>query len=502
MKQKSSVKIAAPSLGVALIPIVLTIALLAVQIFYYDDFTPHIALAIGFAITALVGWSQGYRWKDIESGAFHVLHVAMPSIATLIVVGMLVSTWISSGTVPLLIYYGLELIDPAWFLAAAMLLCSVVSLSIGTSWTTVGTVGLALVGIGTAFDIPVYWTAGAVVSGAFFGDKISPLSDTTNLAAAVTETNVFDHIRNMMPTTIPAMAIAFLIYLIVGGQTAADASQLEQIALFKEGLSNHFDLGVLPLIPLLVVMGLAFFKVSPIPALFTGFVLGAFVAVYNYGYNLNEVLTFAHSGFKISTESPSLDSLLNRGGVSSMTWVVTLMMFALAFGGALERTRCLESVVQSIMHMTKGFRGLQSSAICTSIATNAVSGDVYLSIALPGRMYGPEYDKQGYSRLNLSRAIEEGGTLVSPLIPWNAGGAFVMGTLGLTVTSGDYSALLYAPLAFACWLSPVIGILYAQTGWFSLRADAGHDDNEYKEGVDLVSDGRQVDSRQAGKGVI
>ena len=154
-----------------------------------------------------------------------------------------------------------------------------------------------------------------------------------------------------------------------------------------------------------------------------------------------------------------------------MTWVITLMMFALAFGGALERTRCLESVVRSILRLTKGFRGLQTSAILTSVATNVVSGDVYLSIALPGRMYGPEYNKHGYSRLNLSRAIEEGGTLVSPLIPWNAGGAFVMGTLGLTVVSGDYSALLYIPLAFACWLSPVIGIIYAQTGWFSKRSD-------------------------------
>ncbi|WP_271274122.1 Na+/H+ antiporter NhaC [Aliamphritea hakodatensis] len=472
MNESTSPKIAVPSLGVALIPIVLTIGLLAIQIFYYDDFTPHIALAIGFAITSLVGWSQGYRWKDIETGAFHVLHVAMPSIATLIVVGMLVSTWISSGTVPLLIYYGLELIDPAWFLAASMLLCSVVSLSIGTSWTTVGTIGLALIGIGAAFGIPVYWTAGAVVSGAFFGDKVSPLSDTTNLAAAVTETNVFNHIRNMMPTTIPAMLIAFIIYLFVGGQTTTDAAQLEQIALFKDGLKTHFDLGFLPLIPLITVMALAFFKVSPIPALFVGFVLGAAVAVINYGYNLNEVLTFAHSGFKINTGTASLDSLLNRGGVSSMTWVITLMMFALAFGGALERTRCLEAVVSAIMRMTKGFRGLQTSAILTSISTNAVSGDVYLSIALPGRMYGPEYNKLGYSRLNLSRAIEEGGTLVSPLIPWNAGGAFVMGTLGLTVVSGDYSALLYIPLAFACWLSPVIGIIYAQTGWFSKRAEA------------------------------
>ena len=472
MTNNTAPQIAMPNLWVALIPIVLTIGLLALQIFYYNDFTPHIALAIGIAIASLVGWAQGYRWKDIEAGAFHVLHVAMPSIATLILVGMLVSTWIASGTVPLLIYYGLELIDPAWFLAASMLLCSVVSLAIGSSWTTVGTIGLALVGIGSAFGIPLYWIAGAVVSGAFFGDKVSPLSDTTNLAAAVTETNVFAHIRNMMPTTIPAMLIAFVLYLLVGGQASVDAAQLEQIRLFKAGLNSHFDLGILALLPLLLVMALAFFKVSPIPALFAGFALGGLVAFINYDYSLNQLLTFAHSGFTISSGSESLDSLLNRGGVTSMTWVVTLMMFALAFGGALERTRCLESVVSAIMRLSKGFRGLQTNAILTSVATNAVSGDVYLSIALPGRMYGPEYDRLGYSRLNLSRAIEEGGTLVSPLIPWNAGGAFVIGTLGLSVASGDYSNLLYAPLAFACWLSPAIGILYAQTGWFSKRAES------------------------------
>ena len=359
-----------------------------------------------------------------------------------------------------------------------MLLCSVVSLCIGSSWTTVGTVGLALVGIGTAFDIPLYWTAGAVVSGSFFGDKISPLSDTTNLAAAVTETNVFDHIKNMMPTTVPAMIIAFLIYLFVGGQSNAGADQLAQIETFKAGLAANFDMGLFAILPLVVVMALAFLKISPIPALFTGFILGAGVAMMQYGYSFNEALTFAHSGFKISTESDALDSLLNRGGVTSMTWVVTLMMFALAFGGALERTRCLESLVGAVMRLSKGFRGLQTTAIMTSVTTNVVSGDVYLSIALPGRMYGPEYNKLGYSRLNLSRAIEEGGTLVSPLIPWNAGGAFVMGALGLTVVNGDYSVLLYAPLAFACWLSPVIGILYAQLGLFSKTAEADEIRNE------------------------
>lgn len=471
MKDYSTPSIPMPRLPLALIPIVLTIALLGVQIFYYDDFTPHIPLAIGFGITALVGWLQGYRWKDIEAGAFQVLHVAMPSIATLIIVGMLVGTWIASGTVPMLIYLGLELIDPSWFLAAAMLMCSMVSLSIGSSWTTVGTVGLALIGIGDAFGVPIYWTAGAVVSGAFFGDKISPLSDTTNLSPAVTETNIFDHIRYMLPTTIPAMLIALAVYLAVGGAEGGAGDSLARIETIKQGLADSFAMGVWQLLPLVVVIGLAFFKVAPIPALFIGVMLGGGVAILTQGASVHDALTFAHSGFAIETGTATLDSLLNRGGVTSMTWVVTLMMFALAFGGALERTRCLEAIVSAIMKRLKGFRGLQTSAILTSIATNVVSGDVYLSIALPGRMYKPAYDQVGYSRLNLSRAIEEGGTLVSPLVPWNAGGAFVIGALGLTVTAGDFSQLLYIPLAFACWLSPLFGILYAQLGWFSKRAE-------------------------------
>ena len=459
-----------PSIGLALVPIVVTIGLLGLQIFYYDDFTPHIVLGIGLAITAIVGWKLGYSWLEVQEGAFHVLHVALPAMATLVTVGMLVSTWIASGTVPILIYYGLDLIDPGWFLAAGMLLCSVVSLCLGTSWTTTGTVGLALVGIGEAFGIPIYWTAGAVVSGAFFGDKISPLSDTTNLAAAVTETNLFEHIKNMMPTTVPAMLIGFFVYLFVGG-TTVDTAQLEQIASYRQGIADNFEIGIIPLIPLVIVMTLAFFKVAPIPALFTGVVLGSIVAVFTYGYNFNEILTIAHSGFKVKTGTAALDSLLNRGGVSAMTWTITLVMFALAFGGALERTRCLEAIVNAIMRITKGFRGLQTNAILTSFLTNVVSGDVYLSLTLPGRMYASRYDELGYSRLNLSRAIEEGGTLMSPLVPWNAGGAFVMGALGLSMADGDYSVLLYIPLAFACWTAPVIGIFYAQTGLFSSRAD-------------------------------
>lgn len=461
----------APSLGLALVPVLLTLVVLGLQLFYFDDFTPHIPLAIGLAITGLVGLYLGHEWPSIEQGVFHVIHVSLPSVSVLITVGMIIGVWIASGTVPTLIYYGLEILSPQVFLAAAMILCSVVSVSLGTSWGTVGTVGLALMGIGAGFGIPVYWTAGAVVSGSFFGDKISPLSDTTNLAPAVTGTNLFDHIRNMMPTTIPAMLIALGIYTVVGYTTIdSQTTSFEKINAITTSLQDNFLISPWLLLPALLVIGLAIAKKPPIPSLFAGVVLGGLMAMLFQGAGLHDVFTYANSGYSIDTGIEAIDSLLNRGGIQSMMWTISLVLLALGFGGALEKTGCLETIINAIMTKVHNFAGIQTAAICTSISTNLVAGDPYLSIALPGRMYAPVYRGMGYSTLNLSRACEEGGTLMSPLIPWNAGGAFVISALALGIGEGHLENLLYIPLSFACWTAPVIGILYAWTGLFSPRA--------------------------------
>lgn len=295
-----------PSLPLALLPVLLTLGLLALQLFYYGDFTPHIPLALGVAITGLLGVLRGQKWPDIREGVFHVIHVSLPSLSVLIVVGMIIGVWIASGTVPTLIYYGLTLLNPSIFLAAAMGLCAVVSLSMGTSWGAVGTVGLALMGIGAGFGIPVYWTAGAVVSGSFFGDKISPLSDTTNLAPAVTGVNVFDHIKNMMATTIPAMLIALAAYLVAGyyvvepGQTSFGA-----IDSITQGLASRFQLGWIPLLPALLVITLALSRISPLPALFSGVLAGALVAIFYQGVGLHDVFIYAQSGYKTSRATRS-----------------------------------------------------------------------------------------------------------------------------------------------------------------------------------------------------
>ena len=460
-----------PPLHLAVLPILVTLGLLAVQLFWFGDFTPHIPLILGIAFTGLLGVLRGQDWFDIRAGMFHVIHVSLPSLAVLVIVGMLIGVWIASGTVPTLIYYGLTLLTPKVFLAAAMILCAVVSVSLGTSWGTVGTVGLALMGIGAGFGIPAVWTAGAVVSGSFFGDKVSPLSDTTNLAPAVTGVTVFDHIRNMMPTTVPAMLIALAIYAAAGFVLIQPGeAHFEQITAITERLQQEFRLGLIPLIPALVVLVLALMKKPPLPSLFAGVLLGALVAIALQGRGVHDVFAYASDGFRIETGVAAIDTLLNKGGIQSMMWTVSLMMIALAFGGALERTGCLEAIIHAIIGRVKSFAAVQTSAIGAAFATNLVAGDPYISIALPGRMFAPLYRGMGYSTLNLSRAVEEGGTLLSPLIPWNAGGAFVITALGLGIMEGNLAHLAYIPLAFACWLSPLIGIVYAVTGLFSPRA--------------------------------
>ena len=484
--EKTSDRAKQPGLAVALVPVALTLAILALQLFYFGDFTPHIPLAFGIAITALLGVALGRTWRDLEGGIFHVINVSLPSVSILIIVGMLIGTWIAAGTVPSLIYYGLILLSPEVFLAAAMILCAVVSVSLGTSWGTVGTVGLALMGIGAGFGIPPYWTAGAVVSGAFFGDKVSPLSDTTNLAPAVTGAKLFDHIRNLMPTTVPAMLVALVIYTTVGFTLVESGeASFARIDAITSALQAGFDISPWMLAPAVLVIALAVTKNPPIPSLFAGAVAGGLLAVFAQGAGLHDTFTFANDGYAMDTGVDEIDTLLSRGGIQSMMWTISLVLLALGFGGALERTGCLQAIIGALVKRVKGFAGIQASATAAAVSTNLVAGDPYLSIALPGRMFAPVYRGMGYSTLNLSRAVEEGGTLVSPLVPWNAGGAFVITALALGIREGELINLLYIPFAFACWLSPLIGITYAATGKFSPRASADEQAEWARQGEEI-----------------
>ena len=452
-----------PSLTMALLPIAATMALMLIQIAVFDDFVPHVPLVLGIAFTGFLGWLQGFRWRQMENGLYHVVHIGLQSVAILITVGMIIGTWILSGTVPLLIYYGLQLITPELFLLAAMLLTAIVSMAVGTSWGTVGTVGLALVGIGEGLGIPMHLTGGAIVSGAFFGDKMSPLSDTTNLAPAVTSTDLFSHIRNMMATAVPAIVVAGIAYWYIGLGYADKALHSERIDTILGGLEAQFSFHPLLLIPAVLVILLALRRFPALPTLFLGVLAGSITAVVAQGATLNETVSVMQSGFTSSTGIEAVDTLLSKGGIQSMMWAISLVLIALAFGGILEETRSLEVILNAIMTKVRGRFSLVTASTGGAVGTNLITGDPYLSIALPGRMFAPAYRGQGLSTLNLSRSLEEGGTLINPLVPWGAGAAFTAGALGIPT-------LTYAPFAIACWLSPLIGLLYAATGWFMPRA--------------------------------
>ena len=476
-----------PSLAMALFPILVTMALILLQIVAFDEFIPHIPLTVGIAMTGLMGWYNGIRWWRMENGLYHVVHIGLQSVAILVVVGMIIGSWILSGTVPLLIYYGLQLITPELFLLAAMLLTTIVSIAVGTSWGTVGTVGLALVGIGEGLGIPMYLTGGAIVSGAFFGDKMSPLSDTTNLAPAVTSTNLFSHIRGMMATSVPALIIAGVIYWLIGLGYAEAGMDGERVATILEGLEAQFTLHPLLLLPAVLVLVLALSRYPVLPTLFLGAVAGAVTAVIGQGVGLEAVVTVMQGGFTSNTGVDAVDSLLSAGGIQSMMWTISLVLIALAFGGIVEETRCIEAILNAVMARVRGRFSLTLASTGSAAGTNLVSGDPYLSIALPGRMFAPAFRGQGLSTLNLSRSVEEGGTLLNPLIPWGAGAAFTAGALGIPT-------LEYAAFAFVCWLSPLIGLAYAALGWFVIPASEAEKERWQTDEELVMVSGEMVNS--------
>lgn len=458
-KNNSTKTIEKPTLLFALAPLIITIALVALQVFYYGDVSPHIPLAIGVVLTAAFGWKRGYRWKEMQDGMFNVIHVALPAIFILYTIGMIIGIWIKAGTVPLMIFYGLQVLDPSYFLFASCIICAIVSVATGTSWGTTGTMGLALIGIGEGLGVPLHMTAGAVVSGAFFGDKMSPLSDTTNFSPAVVGTDLFTHIRNMVPVTFPAMAIALGVYLYVGfgfSDGKIDQAKLDET---MNVLKGQFDLSVFLLLPAIVVTFLAIRKMPALPGLFSGVIVGAICAMIFQGAGLHDVFDVLLNGNKSATGNPEVDKLLSKGGIMSMNWTVTLILIALAFGGLLEATRCLETILDKILEFAKTQAKVLLSSLGTVFGIHIVTGDVFLAMALPGRMMAPAFRGKGIHVSALSRTMEDAGTLSAPLIPWSAGGVFVASTLGV-------ATLAYLPWAIGCWASLIIDIIYSITGLF------------------------------------
>lgn len=465
-----------PSMLDAFIPVISLVFLLAVAVFYFGNDSSYgpnqIGLLLAMGIAIIIGIKNGHQWHGIEKAIINGISISLGAVLILLTVGSLIGTWLLSGTVPTMIYYGLQILNPSWFYAAACIICGIVALSIGSSWTTAATVGVALIGISQGLSLDPAITAGAVISGAYFGDKISPLSETTNLAPAVAGSQLFDHIRYMFWTTIPSISTSLVIFVILGlsEETAASTSTISDLS---QQLAEQFNISLLNLIPLVVLLVLAVKKVPAFPAVAIGALMGGVWAVLfqqeliirlasentdTLTANIKVVWTAFFNGVSISTGNSELDKLLSGGGMSKMLNTIWLIMCALSFGSVLEHLGMLSKFVNAILSAAKTTGSLIASTVATCIGINVVAADQYMAIVMPGRMYKEEYKRRGLDPLVLSRTLEDSGTITSPLIPWNTCGAYM------------YSVLLVNPLdyIFYCFfnlINPILAVTYGFIGF-------------------------------------
>lgn len=441
----------------ALLPLVIMIVVMIFTVVKLKQ-GPHIPLIIGTSVAALVAWKAGYTWKDIEEMMYKGIRLALPAVVIIMLVGLTIGAWMGGGIVATMIYYGLQIITPSWFLVAICIICSIVSMAIGSSWSTMGTIGVAGMGIGLSMGIPAGMVAGAIISGAYFGDKMSPLSDTTNLAAGLTGTDLFDHIKHMLYTTIPGLVIALGVYMFLGRKFAANQMEAVEIAQTAKVLQESFLITPwLLLVPLAVIVLVAF-KVPAIPALIIGIVLGFLSQIFVQDGSLIVGIDALQSGFKIKTGNEMVDGLFNGGGLDSMMYTVSMTIVAMTFGGILEFSGMLKALMNQLLKVVKSSASLITSTIGACFLTNASCSEQYISIVVPARMFDKAFKDKGLHSKNLSRSLEDGGTLTSVFIPWNTCGVFILGTLGVTVFE-------FGPYAILNFAVPLISILYAFTGF-------------------------------------
>ena len=457
-----------PSLLFSLIPIVFLVTLLIINVIIFKDnasYGPNqVALLLGALVTGLIGfYKYGIGFDIIEEGINKATSNALSAMIILIVIGALIGTWILSGTVPALIYYGLKIITPQVFLPVSCIACSIVSLATGSSWSTTGTIGIALIGIGEALGFDTGLVAGAIISGAYFGDKMSPLSDTTNLAAEMAETDLFTHIKHMIYTTGPAIIISLIIFTIIGLTNSPTSLETGSIQALTSVLDQNFNITFWTFIPPLIVLILVRKKIPALPAITLGILSAVVVACifqqellqkmmggsFSFKAVYEVIIHVSYAGFSIESGHNVIDKLLNRGGMEGMLTTVWLIFSAMVFGGTLEATGMLQVIAETILKAVKGTGSLIGATLGSCIFLNATASDQYLAIVVPGRMFKKAYDDYNLAPQNLSRALEDAGTVTSVLIPWNSGGAYNAGVLGVATLS-------YAPYCFFNMLSPLI----------------------------------------------
>lgn len=445
-----------PKIWEALVPIV-GMSIIIVYSMLVLRVEPHIPIVISTILAGIMALKVGCTWAEISEGMIESVYRAIEALIIVMIVGMLIGSWVLAGSVPAMIYYGLELISPKFFLPTGCILCAIVSVATGSAWTSGGTIGVALMGIGTGLGINPALTAGMVISGAYFGDKISPLSDSTNVAAAAAETDLYLHVRSMMYTTVPSFILALLLYLIIGLRYESSSVNLENIKIIREALSHSFTISPWLLIPPIIVLITAIKKIPAIPSLLLATAVGSIFAVIFQGASLVDILNVLQNGYVENTNVEIVDKLLTRGGVNGMLWTISLIIFALCFGGILEKAKFTEVILERVVKYIHSVGSLVATTIVTGILCDFVLTDQYLANIIPGRMYYKVYDDMGLERYYLSRTLEDGGSLWSPMFPWNGCGAYQSATLGIPTFT-------YFPYAFLSLINPIVSIIMAYMG--------------------------------------
>ena len=419
------------------------------------DLSPRLPLLLGSVISAAIALTHGYHVKEIASGMWQGIRRSLGAIVILLLIGVLMGVWITAGVVPAMVYYGLQLISPRLFLSSAMLVCAIISMALG-SWGTAGTVGLAFMGMAQTMGIPPAMTAGAVISGSYVGDKLSPMADSTNLASAVAEINIFDNIRNIFKVAAPMLLLCLGLYAVVGwkygGNVTAEA--MTNVTTVQQTLTAEFTLNIWSFLPLLLLLVCILCKLPAIPAIAIGAVSGGIYGIVAQGADLGSVLHSALMGYAGHSGVTLVDELLSAGGIAAMLYSVSIVILAMAYGGVMESTGQMEVLVAPLMKKIHSWVGLMTATLATCVGVNIILPDQYIAIALPGRLFAAEYDKQGMSRKDLALGIGVGGALTSALVPWNTCGVFMSSVLGV-------SAFAYLPFTFYNYGMLLAAVVYA-----------------------------------------
>ena len=459
------------SLGASLLPLVILVALLSYNVFVYGDNalsgSNQFILLLGGVIAAIVGFIKKISYKNMIQKVAENLQSVTGALLILLFVGALAGTWLISGIIPAMIYYGLQILHPTIFLPACIVICAIISLATGSSWTTSATVGIALIGIGTVLQIPVGMAAGAVISGAYFGDKLSPLSDTTNLAPAMANGELFRHINYMTYTTLPSIVVTLIVFTTLS--LTQSTSGLADTEVLMLAIKEKFDINLWLFLVPITVIALIIKKTPPLIALLIGTLLGALFAILfqtkvlleiTGSENLTPALTYRaimdsiSVSTKITTSNVLLNDLFTSGGMEGMLSTIWLIICAMVFGGIMDAIGALGRISNALLGWAKNTFQLFASTVASCLAINLTASDQYLAIVIPGKMFSKAYDDRGLAPENLSRTLEDSGTVTSVLIPWNTCGAYQSGVLGVGV--GDY--FIYAIFN---WLSPIMTLLFA-----------------------------------------